>query len=86
MLFDAVAILPSAEGASLLATLPAARDFIADAVAHHKFIAYVESAMPLFDKASATVDPGFVRLDKPKDCAEFVTRCRELRFWDRVHA
>src|SRR3954468_7788304 len=40
VLFDAVAILPSAEGASLLTMLPAARDFIADAAAHRKFIAY----------------------------------------------
>ena len=51
VLFDAVAILPSKEGASRLAALPAARDFIADAMAHHKFIAYVESAMPLLEKA-----------------------------------
>ncbi len=41
VLFDAVAILPSKEGAALLAMLPAARDFIADATAHRKFIAYV---------------------------------------------
>ncbi len=40
VLFDAVAILPSKEGATLLTMLPAARDFIADATAHRKFIAY----------------------------------------------
>ena len=85
VLFDAVAILPSKEGASRLATLPAARDFIADATAHRKFIAYVESAAPLLEKAGASnFDEGFVRLDKPKDFAGFVSRCRKLRFWDRV--
>ena len=84
VLFDAVAILPSKDAASRLAAMPAARDFIADAVAHHKFIAYVESAMPLLEKAAATVDAGFVRLEKTKDCAEFVMHCRKLRFWDRA--
>jgi catalase len=83
VLFDAVAILPSENGAALLATKPAARDFIADAVAHHKFIAYVEAAVPLIKKAGAKLDEGFVRLEKPKDCAEFVMKCRKLRFWDR---
>jgi catalase len=84
VLFDAVAILVSKGGASRLAALPAARDFIADATAHHKFIAYVDSAVPLLEKAGAELDEGFVRLDKPKDCAGFVSRCRKLRFWDRV--
>ncbi|MDR3619289.1 MAG: catalase [Paludisphaera borealis] len=85
VLFDAVAILPSTEGASRLATLPAARDFIADAIAHQKFIAYVESAGPLLEKAGvASLDDGFVALKSAKDCNEFVVRCRKLRFWDRL--
>jgi catalase len=85
VLFDAVAILPSESGAALLATKPAARDFVADAVAHHKFIAYVEAAVTLFEKAGAELDKGFIRLEKPKDCSEFVTQCRKLRFWERIH-
>ncbi len=84
VLFDAVAILPSENGAALLATEPAARDFIADAVAHHKFIAYVDAAVPLFEKAAAELDEGFIRLEKPKDCAGFVMQCRKLRYWDRT--
>jgi catalase len=84
VLFDAVAILPSENGAALLATKPAARDFIADAVAHHKFIAYVEAAVPLFEKAAAELDEGCIRLEKPKDCAGFVLQCRKLRYWDRT--
>jgi catalase len=84
VLFDAVAILPSKEGSARLADLPAARDFIADAVAHQKFIAYISSAAPLLEKAAAKVDDGFIRLDKPKDCADFVARCRNLRFWERA--
>ena len=46
VLFDAVAILSSKEGSARLADLPAARDFVADAVAHQKFIAYMSSAAP----------------------------------------
>jgi catalase len=86
VLFDAVAILPSKDGALRPAALPATRDFIAAAVAHHKFIAYVDSAVPLLEKAGAEIDDGFVRLDKPKDCAGFVANCRKLRFWDRAAA
>jgi catalase len=88
VLFDAVAILPSAEGAAELATYPAARDFVADAVAHRKFIAYVEAAEPLLEKAGVNdaVDDGFVLLEAAKDCGTFVTECRKLRFWDRPGA
>ena len=86
VLFDAVAILPSKEGASLLATLPAARDFVADAAAHRKFIAYAAAAVPLLEKAGAALDEGFVPLNKAGDCNAFVAACRKLRFWDREGA
>ena len=46
MLFDAVALLVSEPGANQLTDEPAARDFIADAYAHSKFIAYTEAAKP----------------------------------------
>lgn len=52
VLFDAVAIIPSEAGAVKLATFPAARDLVAAAAAHQKFIAYVEAAKPLLEKAS----------------------------------
>ena len=88
VLFDAVAILPSEKGAALLTTFPAARDFVADAVAHRKFVAYVETAAPLLEKAGVgdVIDDGFVLLKAGKDCAPFVAECRKLRFWDRVGA
>ena len=88
VLFDAVAILPSAEGAARLAMRPAARDFVADAFAHQKFIAYVESALPLLAKAGVaeSLDDGFVPLKGAPDCEGFVARCRKLRFWDRPSA
>ncbi len=83
VLFDAVAILPSKEGASLLTTLPAARDFVADAAAHRKFIAYAAAAAPLLEKAGVALDEGFVSLNKADDCTGFIAACRKLRFWER---
>jgi catalase len=86
VLYDAVALLPSEDGAKLLAQEPAARDFVADAFAHMKFIGYVEFAALLFEKAgvSETRDEGFVALKGPDDCSAFVSACRELRYWPRA--
>ena len=88
VLFDAVAILPSVDGAKLLTTLPAARDFVADATAHRKFLAYAATAMPLFEKAgvASSLDEGFIALKSPGDCDTFIKACRKLRFWDRTGA
>jgi len=88
VLFDAVAILPSKDGAALLTTLPAARDFVADAAAHRKFIAYSADAAPLLEKAGVAgdLDEGFLPLKTAADCDRFVAACRKLRFWDREGA
>jgi catalase len=85
VLFDAVALLPSTDGAALLAKNPAARDFVADAYAHMKFIAYVDAAEPLFTKTGVDMgaDAGMVRLEGKPSCKGFVETCRTLRFWDR---
>jgi catalase len=85
VLYDAVAILPSAKGAALLAKDAAARDFIADAFAHCKFIAYSPEAMPLLEKAGIAegLDPGCLALGSADDAEAFVVMCRELRFWER---
>ncbi|MFT3880732.1 MAG: catalase-related domain-containing protein [Gemmatales bacterium] len=88
VLFDAVALLPSQEGAALLAKLPAARDFIADANAHRKFIGFVNFAMPLLRNVIGKdyLDGGFAELKTGKDCSAFVKQCRALRFWERDDA
>lgn len=85
VLYDAVAILPSAAGVEELINLPAARDFVADAFAHRKFVAYVEPVIPLFEKAGIAdnLDEGFIPLKAAKDCTAFIEQCRQLRFWDR---
>jgi catalase len=84
VLFDAIAILPSDEGGRLLATLPAARQSVADAVIHCKFVAYATAAMPLLEKAGVALDEGVIALEQASDCTRFVESCRQLRYWDRA--
>jgi catalase len=84
VLYDAVVVLAAKQGTPLLAALPAARDFVADAYAHCKFIGYTGDAAPLFDAAGLTplMDDGFADLDR-LSAADFLSRCAELRFWPR---
>jgi catalase len=85
VLFDAVALLPSQEGATQLAADPVARDFVTDAVAHHKFIGHVEGAAPLVAAAgmAGSVDEGFLPLSDAASVETFVAACRQLRHWER---
>jgi catalase len=85
VLYDAVALLVSEDGAKLVAKEPAARDFVADAFAHMKFIAHTPAAVALFEKAGLTGnrDQGFITLNGESDCSAFVTACRKVRYWDR---
>jgi catalase len=83
VLYDAVAILISDDGARLLTSEATARDFVADAFAHAKFIAYVGSATPLLDKAAVVPDDGCMLPAKPDDAAAFIAACGQLRFWTR---
>jgi catalase len=85
VLYDAVALLPSEDGGKSLANEPAARDFVADAFAHNKFIGYVDAAEPLFAKAGVPEnrDEGFIPLKKPQDCTAFIKVCHQLRHWVR---
>jgi catalase len=85
VLFDAVVLLTAEEAVEGLASRPAARDFVADALAHKKFIGYAPPAKPLLMKAGAPekLDDGCIPLDSEGDCARFVTSCRKLRYWER---
>ncbi len=86
VLFDAVVLLVTEDGAARLSNRPAARDFIADAMAHQKFIGYVDSAADLIKNVIGkdTLDDGFFPIRGQGDCKEFLIRCRGLRFWDRA--
>ena len=85
VLYDAVALLISEAGAPLISQEATARDFVADAFAHVKFIGYTQPATVLFDKAgiSQSLDDACIALTRPTDAASFIKACRALRFWDR---
>ncbi|MFI0849286.1 catalase [Mesorhizobium sp. IMUNJ 23232] len=85
VLFDAVALLLSEEGAERLARTAAARDFVADAFAHCKFIGFTPGAMPLLAKVGIDpeADEGLITLDDHKSIATFIESCRNLRLWAR---
>jgi catalase len=84
VLYDAVIILASKEGAAELAAHPAARDFVTDAYAHCKFVGYTSEATALFEASgvSRLMDEGFISLDDHSP-GQFLARCGELRFWER---
>jgi catalase len=88
VLFDAVALILSEEGAERLTGEAAARDFVADAFAHCKFIGFSSGAIPLLQKAGIdpSADEGLISLDDPKMIATFVESCRKLRLWSREMA
>lgn len=85
VLYDAVVILASADGAAVLAANPAAKDFVSDAHAHCKFIAYHPDAQALLDAAGVTaeMDEGYVALDRRQAIAGFIEQCRNVRLWSR---
>jgi catalase len=85
VLYDAVALLVSEEGAKHLTAEPAARDFVADAFAHSKFIGHTRAATALFEKAGIGEkrDAGFLALNSETDCSAFVSACRQVRYWNR---
>lgn len=88
VLFDAVALVLSEEAAERLAAEAAARDFVADAFAHCKFIGHTHGATPLLRKAGIEpgTDDGLIALDGKGAATSFVASCRKLRLWGREMA
>ncbi len=83
VLYDAVVVLASEEGAEQLATDATTKDFLSDAFAHCKFIGYSPGATGLLDAAGIAPDGGVVALNGNGSVADFLTKCRDVRFWDR---
>jgi catalase len=83
VLYDAVALIVSEGGANMLLKEAAARDFVADAFAHCKFIAHVAAAQPLLDKAGVEPDEGVIAIAGAADIQGFIENCRKLRLWAR---
>ncbi|HUF97386.1 MAG TPA: catalase [Ilumatobacter sp.] len=89
VLYDAIAVIPSANGAAWLAQHAPALDFVRDAHAHCKFVARTESSDALFDAAglSDQFDDGYLPLTKKRGSADsFLATCAALRFWEREPA
>ena len=85
VLYDAVALLTGEDAMADLLQEAAARDFVADAFAHCKFIGYVEAAKPLFEKAGIadSLDEGVIALDGRGGAGKFVAALGDLRIWGR---
>ncbi len=85
VLFDAVVVLTSHQAIDDLVKEAAARDFVADAFQHCKYIGYDQSAIPLLEKAgiASELDEGTVQLSGGKDVAAFVEELGKLRVWGR---
>jgi len=83
VLYDAVAILVSEEGAARLSVDKPSKDFANDAFAHCKFIAYSDEALPFLQKAGIgeDLDEGCFALSE--GVPEFVDALAELRYWPR---
>jgi catalase len=84
VLYDAVAIIASEEGAALLAKDAPSKNFVSDAFAHCKFIGYTEEVRPLLVKAGIAdeLDKGcflFVKGNVTSSAAAL----GDLRFWER---
>jgi catalase len=85
VLYDAVAVILAEDAASELGGDATARDFVTDALAHAKFIAYTAGAMPLFAGAGieGELDAGCLEVGGTDDVDAFVHACRSLRHWER---
>lgn len=84
VLFDAVALMVTEEGAKAMEADIAAREFVSNAIAHRKFIAHTAAAKSLLE-----LTPGLkakpaqlVELDQTQGIDEFIQRCRHLRSWE----
>jgi catalase len=86
VLYDAIALLPAEAAMDDLVRESTARDFVADAFAHCKFIGYVAAVAPLFEKAGIAADDydeGCIALTSSKDAASFIGQLGKLRVWGR---
>ena len=77
VLFDAVALVLSKEGAEMLATEAAAVQFVMDAFGHLKAIGASDDAQDLLDQAGVEPDDGVTGLGE-----DFIEAAGK-RFWDR---
>lgn len=85
VIFDAVLLLTSEEGASELAEEAAAIDWVRDAFGHLKVIGFNRASASLLDKAglSGMFDEGVVRIEDTAGIQRFCSAAKSHRIWDR---
>ncbi|UYH56192.1 catalase [Qipengyuania sp. SS22] len=86
VVYDAVAVVMGEDSGKRYAEDKPSIDFVNDAFAHAKFVAYVPAVQPLFENAGvwSRRDDGFIDVSSGKDAASgFIETCGKLRFWDR---
>jgi catalase len=83
--FDAVALIPSEDGAAKLAREAAAIDWLRDAFGHLKAVGYVNAAAPIFEKASVDLGAGqgVVNLYGKEGVDAFIAAAKQHRIWER---
>ncbi|MFG6595911.1 catalase [Sulfitobacter sp. 1A13368] len=82
VVFDAVALVFGNEKADKIAKNKPSQDFVSDAFAHNKFIAWTPAADPLLNAAGVEKDEGTMEVSAD-NVAAFLQTCRKLRFWQR---
>jgi len=83
VVFDAVALVFADDASDKIANNKPSQDFVSDAYAHNKFIAWTKAAMPLLKAAGADdLDDGMTEISA-ENAGEFVKSCRKLRLWER---
>ncbi len=83
VLFDAVVVMASEEGAEMLCANPAALQWVKDAHTHCKVIGTAPTSQALLDAAGIQADEGVITLGGPKDVARFVSLAEKGRVWAR---
>ncbi len=88
VLYDAVALRLSKRGAAQLTGAAVARDFVADAYAHCKFIGYSSGASSFVEDVlgNSALDDGVLKLDGDAAAVSFLNACGALRVWTREPA
>lgn len=83
VLFDAVVLLPSADGVKQLLREAGAVAWVHDAFSHLKVIGNVASAKSLMDKAGVEKDDGIVALEGTGGVKAFIAVAKQQRIWAR---
>jgi catalase len=85
VVYDAVVLAFGPTGSRTYSNMPAARDFIADAYAHCKYIGYTEGASDLLKAAlgDQPLDEGVIALDGKPSIDVFTRELVNLRVWSR---